>query len=71
MEKVQSKNEKNAWLKRKNSGVGMDKVERGNVDRWMFGLLWRGKGRVEVLSGYEEKGEMCKSVGIRIMVTKG
>ena len=49
----------------------MRKVERGNVDRWMFGLIWRGKGRVEVLSGYEEKGEMCKSVGIRIMVTKG
>ena len=59
----------------------MRKVERGNVDRWLFGLLWRGKGggkegermgkgRVEVLFGYEEKGEKCKSVGIRIMVTK-
>ncbi|MBQ6684251.1 MAG: hypothetical protein IJM74_09130 [Bacteroidales bacterium] len=45
MEKVQSNNEKNAWLERKNRGVGMDKEECGNVDRWMFGLLWRGKGR--------------------------
>ncbi len=33
MEKVQSNNEKNAWLERKNSGVGMDKDECGNVDR--------------------------------------
>ena len=30
-----------------------------------------GKGRVEVLFGYEEKGEMCKRMGIRIMATKG
>ena len=48
----------------------MDKVERGNVDRWMFGLIWRGKGLEEVLSGYEKKGERCKSMGIRIMVTR-
>ena len=31
----------------------------------------KGKGWEEMLSGYEEKGEKCKSVGIWIMVTKG
>ena len=71
MEKVQSNNEKNAWLERKNSGVGMDKEECGNVDRWLFGLLWKGKEWEEMLSGTKGKGEMCKSVGIRKMATKG
>ena len=49
----------------------MDKEECGNVDRWLFGLLWKGKGWEEMLSGNEEKGEMCKSAGIRIMANKG
>jgi len=31
----------------------------------------KGKGWEEMLSGNEEKGEMCKSMGIRIMATKG